>query len=336
MADMAKTERIKKALAKEKVDRVPLSIWFHMPDVDQDPVELAERSIAVAHHYDFDFIKMMPFGNYGAHDYGLSVRFFCTETQPALEREFAIKSHKDWLQLEPLPAYYGTYGKQVQFAQQLQKLLKGEDLPYIQTIFSPLTTAFKLAGKRIFTDLRGHPSEVHHALKVIAETTCNFCKANIEAGVAGFFFASKCSSYNFMTDVEYAEFGVPYDMQVLNSYIHDTYFNVVHIHGDNTMFEKLANYPVNCVNWHDRWVSPTMAEARNVTDKCLLGGINEKRLKEELFGQSLVDHIEGAIRNGGVRGLMLGPGCVATLPVDGNKFATIREAVNTLSKKYCV
>ena len=138
-----------------------------------------------------------------------------------------------------------------------------------------------------------------------------------------------------MTDEEYAEFGTPYDMMVLNSYVRETYFNIVHIHGDNTMFKRMASYPVNCVNWHDRWSSPTMPEARAISDKCFLGGINEKLFKEALRGEAIEKHLEEAITGAGSRGLMIGPGCVAKLPVDEGAFATAREAMNKLSKVYC-
>lgn len=40
---MTKRERIQAALNKQEVDRIPLSIWHHMPDVDQDP--LSWRSV---------------------------------------------------------------------------------------------------------------------------------------------------------------------------------------------------------------------------------------------------------------------------------------------------
>ena len=46
------------------------------------------------------------------------------------------------------------------------------------------------------------------------------------AGVAGFFFASQCSTYDLLTEAEYREFGVPYDLDVISSYQEDTYFNV--------------------------------------------------------------------------------------------------------------
>ena len=326
---MTKRERIQAALNKQEVDRIPLSIWHHMPDVDQDPIELAERTVQLTREHDYDFIKMMPFGNYGAQDYGLSVRFYCTPTQTAKERKFGIESPEEWTHIQPLPAYYGTYGKQVQFAQYLQKMLKGDDIPYVQTIFSPLTTAKKLAGPRVFEDMRQYPAYLHQALQAITETTIQFCKANIEAGVAGFFFASQCSSYSLCTQEEYQEFGVRYDLQILNAIQEQTWFNIVHIHGDNTMFELLTTYPVNCINWHDRWVSPSLAEARKITDKCLLGGLHE-RWFVEAKPEEIPGHLREAVESAGRAGLILGPGCVAKLNTPPINFYVARVAVGEL------
>lgn len=308
---MTKEERIRAALKKEDVDHIPFSVWYHLPHVDQDPIALAEEQLRLADLYDLDFIKMMPFGNYVAQDYGLSVDFFCTPTEPAFERKFGIASPEEWLRLEPLPAYYGTYGKQLQLAQYTNKLSKGK-YPFVQTIFSPMTVAKKLAGNRVFDDMRQHPEYLHQALAAITETTKNFVAANIEAGVSGFFFATQCSTSDLMTEAEHKEFCEKYDLEVINSYADKTWFNIMHAHGDNTYFKTLAEYPVNCINWHDRWAAPSLAEARKITDKCLLGGINEIWMEHSSY-KDVPKHIEEAVEAGGRNGLMLTPGCCILL-----------------------
>lgn len=308
---MTREERLRAALRKEDVDSIPFSVWFHLPKVDQDPTALAEEQVRLAELYNLDFIKMMPFGNYGAQDYGLSVDFYCTETQPAFERKFGIARPEDWLKLEPLPGYYGTYGKTVQIAQYTEKFSKGK-FPFVQTIFSPMTTAKKLAGPRIFEDMRNHPEKLHHALSAITETTKNFIAANIEAGVSGFFFATQCSTPDLMTEAEHKEFCEKYDLEVINSYADKTWLNIMHAHGDNTYFKTLADYPVNCINWHDRWAEPNMAEARKLTDKCLLGGINEVWLENACY-KDVPRHMEEAVELAGRNGLILTPGCCILL-----------------------
>jgi len=328
---MTKKERIIAAINKQEVDRPPFSMWYHLPQVDQDPVQLAQAQIEQAHMYDLDFIKMMPFGNYGAQDFGLSVDFYCTKTQPALEKKFAIDDVKQWTELEALPGCFGSHGKQLMLAKQIQKQLKGEEIPYVQTIFSPLTTAKKLAGPRVFEDMRSHPGYVHQALQAITETTIDFINLNIEAGVAGFFFATQCANKDWVTESEYDEFGVAYDLQVINAFKDITYFNIVHIHGDNTMFEKIEAYPCNCINWHDRWVSPSMAEARKISDKCFLGGINEEWLshaKPEEIGA----HIREGALSAGLEGLMITPGCVAHLDTPEVNYYAARLAVEGLTQ----
>ncbi|MBP2075863.1 uroporphyrinogen-III decarboxylase [Oceanobacillus polygoni] len=124
-------------------------------------------------------------------------------------------------------------------------------------------------------DMKENPALFKQALDVITETTVNFVEANVNADVDGFFFATQCATTELLTEEECKEFGVSYDLKVIESYNQATFLNIAHMHGDRIMFDLIEKYPVNVLNWHDRWVSPSLAEARSKTDKCLLGGIRE-------------------------------------------------------------
>jgi len=328
---MTKNERVKAALKGEDVDRIPMSIWLHYPHKDQDPKSLADMQIEVASKYDYDFIKLMPFGLYTVQDLGAKIKIFGTQHQPPIVDEFGIHDIKDWGKLEVLPAIHGTYGKQLQLTQHVSRQLNGS-MPFIQTIFSPITTAKKLAGDRIYQDMKEDPKIFHQALKVITETTINFVKANIEAGVSGFFFATQHGTTDEMTEKDYDEFAMPYDLEIFDSFKDITFFNVIHIHGNNIMFEKLSKYPANCISWHDRWVAPSLSEARKITDKCLLGGINEKAVLATASPDEIQTHIEEAIRDAGRRKLMIGPGCVAEPLTPEINYYAARIAVERFSK----
>lgn len=333
---MNKFERIQAALNGQEVDKIPLNVWMHFSAVDQDPRSLAEAQVAFAQKYDFDFIKLMPFGLYGVQDYGVKVKIFNRVNEPPIVDDYGIHQVRDWERIEPLPAIYGTYGKQLQAARHTIALANGQ-LPIIQTIFSPLTTARKLAGDRILLDMKDNPRLFKQALQALTETTINFVKANIEMGVNGFFFATQCANHDFLTEEQYREFGEYYDRQVIAAYQDETFFNVAHLHGDNGMFQLIADYPVNCINWHDRWSSPTLEEARTITDKCLLGGIREapfynesgEKIRESILVSGSVaeveQHVQEAIVAAGDRGLIIGPGCVANqnLP-EKNMYALCR------------
>lgn len=335
---MNKTERVKAALRKEAVDRVPVDVWQHFSAADQDPRTLAEFQVEYTKKYDYDFIKLMPFGLYGVQDYGAKVKIFNQIEKPPIVDDFGIHETADWGRLEVLPAHYGTYGQQVQMAGYVSKLVK-EELPFIQTIFSPLTNARKLAGDRIFVDMKENPALFKQALQVLTDTTINFVKANIEVGVSGFFFATQCATTQLLTEEEYKEFGEFYDLQVINAYKDQTWFNVAHIHGEGGMFELIDKYPINCLSWHDRWGSPSLKEARAITDKALLGGIREipyfdengNKIRESLLVSGSIpevkQHVFEAIEQVDGKGLLIGPGCVASqLSKESNLFA-VRSAV---------
>lgn len=336
---MTREERIKNALALKPVDRVPVSVWMHFSEFDQDPISLAEAQVAFNEKYDFDFIKMMPFGTYSVQDWGAQITIYCDKYKEPIVKRPGIKTIEDYTKLEVFPAIYGTWGKQLQLTQRLSKIIP-KYTPYIQTIFSPFTTLKKLAGNQLLTHIKEDPEKVHVALQVITETTINFVKANIEAGVSGFFFATQNASYDVLNTQEYEEFAYKYDMEVINVYKDQTYFNVIHVHGDNIMFEKIASdYPLNCINWHDRHTKPSLKEAREIVNKCFLGGIQEVpyfegnvlRYNSILASKSskeIEQHAKEALEELGDIGLILGPGCVADPRTPEENLEALRKSVN--------
>lgn len=345
---MNKTERVKAVLAGQEVDRVPASVWMHISDLDQDPRSLAEAMVEFNLKHDFDFIKMMPFGAYGVPDWGAKLDIFCDKYKEVEIAAPGITCVEDYYNMEVLPATYGTWGKTLQLSHWTRKELAKHDAldtPYVQTIFSPSTTLKKLAGDRVFADMVEHPEAVHHALEVITETTINFVNANIEAGVSGFFFATQLATYDLMTEEGYAEFGKPYDLRVINAYKDKTWFNVLHVHGKNTMFKTMCKYPLPIISWHDRQDGPTMAEAKEMTDKVFLGGLREgpavvnghlvydSILAEEgATPASIEKHIHEAIDSMDGKRMMIGPGCVAEPHSSEENIQAVRDAVGSWKK----
>lgn len=339
---MTRAERIKAALQGKEVDRIPCSVWMHLSEVDQDPVSLAEEMVKRNEEFDFDFIKMMPFGAYSTQDWGAKIQIYCDKYKEPVIVEPGIKELEDYAKVQPLDATYGTWGKTLQVAQHLSKMVVG-DTPYIQTVFSPATTLKKLAGNRLIADMVEHPAEVHKALRAITETTVNFVKANIEAGVSGFFFATQCATYDFLTDELFAEFCKPYDLEVINAYSDKTWFNVVHVHGSNIMYDTVSKYPCNCINWHDRDTQPSMKTARETVEKTFLGGIQEvptiidgvlsyDSILARSTPEQVIEHVHQAIDMVGGKSLIIGPGCVCDPKTSNENLHAVRKAVETYRK----
>jgi uroporphyrinogen decarboxylase len=152
----------------------------------------------------------------------------------------------------------------------------------------------------------------------------------MEEGVSGFFLATQCATKDYISLEEHRIFGEAYDLRVCKSFCDSTDINILHIHGPNTYFEELAKYPVNCINWHDRWVEPSMADARKLTDKCLLGGINEKWL-EYAHHEEVAEHLRQAVSAAGRNKLILTPGCCIEMTTPEISLYAVRVAACSLS-----
>lgn len=333
---MNKAERIKAAIDGKTVDRIPCSVWMHFSKYDQDPRSLAEHQVAFNEKYDFDFIKLMPFGAYSVQDWGSKIDIYCDQYKEPVIVKPGIACVEDYEKIYTLPGTFGTLGKTVQLAQHVSKMLK-DDTPFIQTVFSPATTLKKLAYNKLFDDMRENPKAVHTALQIITETTVNFVKENLETGVSGFFFASQLATRDFMTDELYEEFVRPYDLQVLNAYKDKTWFNVLHIHGKDIMFDEVKDYPVNVLNWHDRDTKPSLKEARERTTKAFLGGIHEvptiidnklsyKSVLATSTAEAIKTHVKEAIAQVDGKGIIIAPGCVCDPRTPEENLHAVREA----------
>ncbi|MEL7623685.1 MAG: uroporphyrinogen decarboxylase family protein [Clostridiales bacterium] len=348
MTNMTRVERLSAVLAGNNVDRIPVSVWMHLNELDQDSRSLAEAMIDFNEKFDYDFIKVMPFGAYTTPDWGTKLKIFCNKYQEVEIAAPGVVNVEDYLKLEPLAPTYGTWGKTLQLAQWVSRELERRKLetPFIQTIFSPASTLKKLTGDKMFTDLVNYPEAVHHALEVITETTVNFVQANINAGVSGFFFATQCATYNLMTDVTFAEFCKPYDLRVINAYKDKTWFNVIHLHGVNTMFETINKYPCPVLNWHDRQDGPTMEEAKKKSDKIFLGGlqegpsiVNNQLVYDSILAgegatpESIEKHIHEAIDMMDGKRIIVGPGCVADPHSSDKNLKAVRLAVETWKRR---
>ena len=98
------------------------------------------------------------------------------------------------------------------------------------------------------------------------------------------------------------------------------------------MFEKIANYPVQAINWHDRTANVTLEDAKNLTDKILIGGLEENQFIEQASELELQEHIEDALHQiGEPNRLIIAPGCVMNLTTKNERFALTRSLVNKLA-----
>ncbi len=323
---MTKFERLNAAIKGEETDRVCVALWKHFPVADMTPEGLADSAIAFQKKYDWDLVKFTPTGTYGIMDWGAETVWKPNDMGVRTTVKFGVTDVEQWPRLERLDVTKGQYGASNQALALAAKEFNGK-APVLQTIFSPLTTARKLAGDRIFVDMRTHPEMFKQGLEIITEVTLRFCEEALKAGADGFFFATQNASYRVVSDSEYCDFGEYYDRRIMDAIKDKVQFNVIHIHGEDTMWQSMMRYPVNMVNWHDRITQPSLAEARKYFNGLLCGGINEWNTLVTGPVAAIEAEVKDAIAQVHGRGLMIAPGCVVPGHAPEEHLMVVRRAV---------
>jgi len=325
-AAMGHRERIEKALALEPTDRLPFGFWWHFPNEDRAPRRLAELALGLQRKLDLDFIKFSPYGLYSVVDWGVRLDVRGGHQTP-VQADYPIKRPDDWRKLR---SFRGTEGEYliVLEAQRIALSEMKEPVPLIQTIFSPLTSCLKMAGRETLLEhLRQAPQAVHAGLEIVAETTRRFAVEVVARGADGLFFATQTANEGYLTADEYAEFAKRYDLAVLDGVQGRSWFNVLHLHGEKIMFDEVLDYPVQALNYHDREGGPPLAQMRTRTRKCLIGGIGQNTTLVDGSPADVDAQVKDAWQQVGRRGLILGPGCVANLAAPEENVLQLRKSV---------
>jgi uroporphyrinogen decarboxylase len=321
---MKPTERLKNLLNGKKLDPPGASLWKHFPVTDRVPSRFIERTLSFQRQFNWDFIKLCYNGLYSIEDWCPGILWPKTPMDLGEVKDFHIKSAKDWLSLEPLNPRHGALARETYITKAILADCKGE-VPVLGTIFSPLTTAIKMTGEGIFDHMKNDKKALHRGLEVITRVTVELVKQLKALGIDGFFYATQLADADRLSPEVYEEFGTAYDRPVVEELTKGTWFNIFHLHGLKPMFKELERYPFQAVNWHDRRCGISLAEGRKLTDKILVGGIDEYGILKDASRKEIEAHLKDAVEQVPDGRLILAPGCVVPLTVDEGRFPWVRE-----------
>ncbi len=306
-----KTHRqlIENCLQGVSTDRTPVALWRHFPIDDQDPEQLARSIVEFQTRYDFDLVKVTPASSFCIKDWSVEDEW---QGNPEGTRQYTrrvIQTPDDWLRLKPLDPYKGSLGNQLACLGMICNEL-GEDIPILQTIFSPLAQAKNLAGgEALLIHIRQYPEAVLAGLKVIAESTVRFLEAVHKTGIAGIFYAVQHANYQLLSTQEYLQFGRNFDLEILAA-SDESWLNLLHLHGLNIMFELFIDYPVQVINWHDRETAPSLAEGKKLFLGAVCGGLQRTHTMELGSPEHVRSEAQDAIVSTQNQRFILGTGCV--------------------------
>jgi len=323
---MTKHERIEAAIARRPVDRVPYAVWCHFPEVDRSTAGLAQAILRFHQRYDSDFLKVTPRAHYAVEDWG------CVESETVMPdghrpcASHAVDAAGDWKQIKPLDIASSAYG---QHLETLVRVIvdKRADAPVLPTVFSPLSLARKLSGDRLNQDLRERPEAVVEALEAITETLLRFVTLCLDEEAGGIFYSIQAASHRFHTEEEYARFGEPYDRRILEAAMARSKLVIVHCHGDELMFERLARLPGHARNWDDRAAGPSLREGKARVKGAVIGGINQWATVCEGTAEEVRAEVNDAVTQTDGIGLIVGPGCVLPPAAPDQNVAALVKAL---------
>jgi uroporphyrinogen decarboxylase len=326
--EMTHRERIRAAIEGKEVDRLPVSMWRHFFDKELSAESLAETMLTFQKRFDWDFMKVNPRASYHVEDWGVKMGRKGDVEPEVLQTP--VKVPEDWLKFEKLDVNRGVLKEQLDALEIITRNLNG-DLPFIMTVFTPLSIAARLVGseKTFLHHLRVHTDKVNQALDVITDTFIDFSKACFDRGVSGLFFATTAwATSERLSEKEYTSFARPYDLRLLKA-LPKAEFNVLHVCRDHNLLRGVSDYPVHAFSWDARGKgNPSLAEGKAmVAGRTVIGGIAHDEGLIMASVAQLKAEVKGMRVAIGDKGWILGPGCTFPPKNPEAHLRAIREAV---------
>lgn len=290
---MNKRERFFAAVSGEPVDHPPCVAWMHFGTDILSGEDSARQHAAFQESYDWDICKVM-------HDY----------RYPFPEGMDTLTSPQDMLRLRPLPPTSPNYVEQLNAVRFLLDRF-GATTPVIDTFFDPVQQVVRRAGYAKASLLFQHPKEALQMLDVVTDSMCAYLQRLQEAGCDGVHYsmigAIGPDGDRGIDDETFETFLRPFDLRVMQAM--QGMVRIVHAHGTHIEMQRVLDYPCEVFSVSDRLPSnPTLSQLRLMTDKCLMGGVDESRIFAYPLPE-LREEIRDAVQQAGTQGFILAPGC---------------------------
>ena len=305
---MNKIERVMSALRGGEVDRPPFSFWYHFGLQHMPGRVHAEAEVGFYRAYDLDFLKVM-----NDYPYPLQVGLDSIETED------------DWKRIERVKPDDRCWQDQLTALSEIQAAI-GKEALFIDTIFSPWTTARRMCGRLGLIEWRKrNPELVLRAMANIADSLAGYAGEAIKRGASGIFLSLGAATDDVMSPDEYREWGRPFDLKILEA-VQGAPFNVLHIHGSRIHFNHVMDYPAAALNWSHHIAGPSLADGKAKSGKAVLGGINEATAAHSSPGE-IRDEVARTLGEVGRTGLLVTPGCSVPTDTPERTLRAIQSAI---------
>jgi len=328
-------QRVLAAVNLEVPDRIPWSLWGHIPALpflkyyswekaNRDGEELAKAHVAFLNELDYkmDLLKVTPFYKFMAYHWGCKFRFINNEETPE-SVDVIVKKTEDWKRLSVLDPRREL--KEYVRAISILSREIGRTMPILFTLPSPLVIAVNHVStpERTYADMRAQPDALRQGLETIAQTCIDYGRACLDEGATGVFYGlgGGGNIWSKTNRNQLEEYGLRYDKRVLEA-LRDAPIRLLHICSKKNQEDPERNgglmesgwfrkYPVNAINWWDATFTPLQVAKRIYGQQfCIVGGIDQESVMRTGRPEQVESQVKTAIEKtdqGG--GLIIGAGC---------------------------
>ncbi len=332
---MSKYDLIKETLLGNLSEQIPISLWKHHPEADRTPEGLAKAEIDFHKLMNHDLMKISFFGHFPCIDFGCTAIYDGAITGSTTLTTAAINKVSDWETLEPLDVNAGEFGRQIHAVELIQKYAHGV-VPTMATVFDPTMVADKISDKNLQKYADENPEVLKGALEIITDIMVDFASAAIDAGADGIFLASQHSTKSSVTDKQYKEFVLPYDLKFITRLRGKAKFIVLHLHAreenEELRFDQIAKTPgVAGINWEDQTSALSLKQGKKRFRGAVLGGIDHNGVFRTGNAEDARKQVLQAIDEAGPDRLIIAPGCVITVDTPQENIIAVRDAVKSVN-----
>lgn len=306
---MDKRERFLAAVAGEPVDYPPCTAWVHFATDRLGGTEHALRHARFVRDSDWDICKV--------------VNDFRYPAPPGLE---TLDRPQDMRRFEPAPLECESFAEELKCIRLLRAEF-GERMPIMITTFDPFQQVMRRVGYTRAQLVFRNRAEALAMLDAVCDTMCRYMHAVREAGCDAVFFsinsAIRPPHPRGVDDETCRTYMRPYELRMLEAM--QGMVRALHVHGTKLDMQRVLDYPCEVLSVSDRLKgNPPLRELRALSDKCLMGGIDESAIIE-MAPPEVRAQVRDCFEQIGRRNFILSPGCTIPTQTPAYLLKAIRE-----------
>ncbi len=328
---MNSRERVWAALKGEPVDRPPVSFWGHFYHRESSAADLVAATLEFQREHNWDWVKLNPRKHYHAEPWGVGYRYSGRANEKPVLEACPVHQATDWTAITERPHDQGALGEQLEAVRLLKAALPA-DVPFVQTVFTPLAVLGEMVEEpgELRLHMRTHPNAVRGALEAITRTFERHVRAVLDAGADGIYLATvDWATRDMLGPAEHREWSRPYDLRLLAA-VAGAPFNVLHVCKRRNLLFECADYPVAAFSWAATDpLNPSLADALPRLAGAVMGGITHDDSLVRASSDEVVEEYRRALEQTKGRRWLAAPGCSIPPATPAAHLRAVRDAVDS-------